>query len=157
MIPCPRGCGNQIRYKGPNHTPARCRQCFNAELRSDPELRRRMVAQAAEASRARAERRVKREAERRETVDLMSCPMGHLWFPRERVFEYVYTEVGETVRMELSKHSKLAARWDTWRSRPWLRFDQVDELLCVLGLWVGDLGDPVYSDIVNKYPALEPV
>lgn len=159
MIPCPKGCGNEIRYSGPNDTSRMCRSCYHEEMRS-PDGRRRQQAlqQAARARQANVTKaHMRKLAKRTPPVDLMSAPMNHLWLEADKVFDFIAAEVGQTARMELSKHPGMAARWDTWRGRGWLRYDQVDEMLCVLGLWIGDLGEPTWSGSDKRYPVLEAV
>jgi len=148
MIPCPKGCGNTIRYKGPNSTPSMCRNCYLVEMRAGdgkfkPVRRKPIITKST------------RPAPVPPSIDPLLIPQHHLWFERDRVFAYIKDEVGDSARMELSKNPSMEARWDTWRSRMWLRFDQVDDMLCALGLWVGDLGEPRYSGSEKRYPVLE--
>lgn len=142
-LPCPKGCGRTVLNKGPHHTPAMCRKCWDAERMREAD------------GRWRARERARMEARNPANVDLLAAPMNHLWFETSKVFDYIEANVGSTVRLELSKHGSLAGRWDAWRGRPWLRFDSVDEVMCVLGLWVGDLGDPIWSGSEKRYPVLE--
>ena len=78
----------------------------------------------------------------------------HLWYDRRRVVEFILAEVGESARTELTKSPPLMHQWDAWRTRPFIRFDKVDEVLSALGLWVGDLGDPIYTGSAKRYPRL---
>lgn len=135
-----------------------CRSCYAEEMRSpDGRRRQQILQQAARARAANVAKAARRRAQADQPGDLMNASMDHLWFEAEKVLEFIRAEAGETARTELSKSDRMAARWDAWRGRPWLRFDQVDELLCVLGLWVGDLGEPIYSGSASRYPVLEAV
>lgn len=144
-----------VRDKGERHTPHMCRECYLREMRSpDGRLRQAALTQAAKMRAARAPAKVAPPRMQVPDIDPLLLPQGTLWFERERVFAFIEEKVGESARAELGKHKEMEDRWDSWRSRPWLRFDQVDELLCVLGLWVGDLGEPIYSGSEKRYPVL---
>jgi len=128
-----------------------CRECYTEQSRTNggrfPSMRRRVYREHA----------TRKREQPPAPANLLEAPMEHLWFETDRVFAFIKEEAGDTARMELSKVPGMASRWDGWRGRPFVRFDHADELLCVLGLWIGDLGDPHFSGSGKHYPILEAV
>lgn len=86
--------------------------------------------------------------------DPMMRRLDHMWFERGHVQAFIRERVGESARKELTKNDDLARAWDSWKNKPFIRFDKADEVLCALGLWTGDLGEPIYTGSSKRYPSL---